>query len=208
MPIRYSSPLFRAASALAFLLVLAACTPGGQFDPTEMFNSDVFDSKSKIKGQRIPVFPNGVPGTTTGVPADLVKGYTPPPDQTSADADATGAPPAAEAAEPAVKPKPKPKPKVAVARPPRRSAAIEKPRSSSPTRIDIGAPTGVPAQQPSQATWPNSPPPAAASQQSGQFAWPAPPVPGSAQQGAQPSQAAQPSQSIWPNPPATGTSSQ
>lgn len=195
MPIRYNSPLFRAASGLAFLLVLAACTPGGQFDPTELFNSDVFDSKTKLKGQREPVFPNGVPGTTTGVPADLVKGYQPPPDQTSADAG--GAPPPAAASKPEAKPKPKPK--VAVARLPKRNAAIEKPPSSAPARIDIGA-TGAPAQQPSQATWPNSPPPAA-SEQGGQVAWPAPP-PTAGQQ------AAQPSQSVWPNPPATGTSSQ
>ncbi len=95
MAIRSNSSLCRAASALAFLLVLAACTPGGQFDPTEVFNSDMFDSKTKLKGQREPLFPNGVPGTTTGVPADLVKGYQPPPDQTDADASAIGAPPPA-----------------------------------------------------------------------------------------------------------------
>jgi hypothetical protein len=198
MPIRYNSPLFRAASALAFLLVLAACTPGGQFDPTEIFNSDAFDSKSKIKGQREPVFPNGVPGTTTGVPADLVKGYRPPPDQANVDADAVGAPAPAAATRPEAKPKPKPK--VAVARLPKQNAAIQKPPSSAPARIDIGA-TGAPAQQSTQATWPNSPPPAAP-QQAGQVAWPAPPSTAPSQQ------AAQPSQSIWPNPPPAGTSSQ
>ena len=76
--------LLRAGSALALVLVLSsllgACTKGGQFDPTELFNSDVFDSKKKLAGQREPLFPDGVPGTTTGVPADLVKGYQPPPD--------------------------------------------------------------------------------------------------------------------------------
>jgi len=199
MPVRSNFPLFRTASALALLLVLAACTPGGQFDPTALFNSDAFDSKTKLKGQREPVFPNGVPGTTTGVPADLVKGYQPPPDQTNADADAVGAPPPAAAAKPEAKPKPKPKPKVAVARPPKQNAATEKPPSSVPARIDVGA-TGTPSQQPSQADWPNSPPPA--SQQGGQVAWPASPPTSPSQQ------AAQPSQSIWPNPPATGTSSQ
>ena len=48
MAFRDHSSLFRAALALAFLLVLAACTPGGQFDPTEVFNSDMFDSKTKL----------------------------------------------------------------------------------------------------------------------------------------------------------------
>jgi len=199
MPIRYNSSVFRVACALAFILVLAACTPGGQFDPTEIFNSDMFDSKSKLKGQREPLFPNGVPGTTTGVPADLVKGYQPPPDQTNADADAQGAPAPAAVAKPAEQPKPKPK--VAVGRPHTRSARVEKPPSSTPTRIDIGA-KGAPPQQPSQAAWPNPPPATAPSQQSGQFAWPAPPQTTPTQQ------AAPPSQSIWPNPPATGTSTQ
>jgi len=199
MPIRCGSSLFRAAWALALLLVLAACTPGGQFDPTQMFNSDVFDSKSKLKGQREPLFPNGVPGTSTGVPADLVKGYQPPPDQAAVDPDAIGAQaPAAAAA------KPKPKPKVAIGRPARQNTAgpAQAP-ASSPTRIDVGAKASGP--EPAQSVWPAAPP--TTPQQTGQFAWPAPPT-GQAQQGAQSSQAAQPSQSIWPNPPATGTSSQ
>ena len=157
MAIRCHSSLFRAASALALLLVLAGCTPGGQFDPTEIFNSDMFDSKTKLKGQREPLFPNGVPGTTTGVPADLVKGYQPPPDQTDADAYAQGAPAPAAATPATPVEKPKPKPKVAVGRPQTRSAKTEKPPSSSPTRIDIGA-KGAPPQQPSDAVWPNSPP--------------------------------------------------
>jgi hypothetical protein len=214
MAFRYQSSLFRAALALALLLVLAACTPGGQFDPTEFFNSDMFDSKTKLTGPRQPLFPNGVPGTTTGVPADLVKGYQPPPDQADADANAPAPPvPAAQAAKPQEKPKPKLKPQVAVARPPK-PPKVERPPASTPTRIDIGA-KGAPAQQPVQANWPNSPSPAPA-QQGGQFAWPSP------QQAAQPSQstwpappstapaqqAGQSSQSIWPNPPATGTSTQ
>src|ERR1700691_3437402 len=145
MPTDCNSSLLRAASALGLLLVLASCTPGGQFDPTEMFNSDVFNTKTKLKGDRVPLFPDGVPGTTTGVPADLVKGYQPPPDQTDADASAQGAPAPAAPAAPVEKPKPKPK--VAVGRPQTRSVKIEKPPSSSPTRIDIGA-KGAPPQQP------------------------------------------------------------
>jgi hypothetical protein len=188
MAFRDHSSLFCAASALAFLLVLAACTPGGQFDPTEVFNSDMFDSKTKLKGQREPLFPDGVPGTTTGVPADLVKGYQPPPDQTDADAAAPGAPAPPAPAKPVEKPKPQPK--VAVGRPQTRSAKIEKPPSSSPTQIDIGA-KGAPPQQPSGSPWPNSPP---AAQQGGQFAWPSP------AQNAPAQQAAQPSQSVWPPP--------
>ena len=189
MSIRCNSSLCCATAALAVMLVLGGCTPGGQFDPTTIFNNDMFDSKTKLKGPREPLFPNGVPGATTGVPADLVKGYQPPPDQSDADADAPIAPAPAQAAKPEQKPeqKPKPKPKVAVGRPQTRAAVVEKPPSSTPTRIDIGA-KGAPPQQP-----PTGAPPS----QSGQFAWPAAPQTAPAQQ------AAQPSQSIWPAPPST-----
>ncbi len=206
MPIRYNSSLFRAATALAFVLALAACTKGGQFDPTEMFNSDMFDTKTKLKGDRIPVFPNGVPGATTGIPPDLVKGYQPPPEQ----ADATALPAAPAAPAEAAKPKPKPKPKV----------AIEKPPSSRPTRITVGPKPSAPAQkqaEPSQTAWP-APPPQNAPTQSSQSIWPPPPqnAPTQSSQSIWPpppqitpaQQTAQPAQSIWPNPPATGTQTQ
>src|SRR5258708_91749 len=87
---RRSPLLVRAGSAAALVLALAGCTPGGQFDPTTLFANDTFDTKTKLKGDRQPVFPNGVPGTSSGVPQDLVKGYQPPPDQ-AADATAPDA---------------------------------------------------------------------------------------------------------------------
>jgi hypothetical protein len=175
-------PLFyRAAAVLALVLLVAGCTKGGQFDPTEMFNSDVFDSKQKLKGDRVPVFPDGVPGATTGVPPDLVKGYQPPPDQpTDADAAVPGPTPPPDAD--AQKPKPKPKPKV---------VAAQKP-ASAPTRISVGPKSSTAQQQPtpSQPAWPspqtNS---GQAAAQNSQSVWPAPTQ-----------QAAQPSQSVWPNP--------
>ena len=104
--------LYRGASVLALVLMIAGCTKGGQFDPTEIFNSDVFDSKKKLRGDRTAVFPEGVPGTATGVPAELVKGYEAPPEQP--DAAVAAAPTPAPAAE-AEKPKPKPKPKAKAA---------------------------------------------------------------------------------------------
>jgi hypothetical protein len=162
MPRRCMPSLFRIGSALALVLVLAGCTKGGQFDPTELFNSDVFDSKKKLKGERETVFPNGVPGTTTGVPADLVKGYQAPP-----DADATPAPVAEE--KPKSKPKPKPAPKVATAPPP---------------RISVGAKPGTPVQG-SATDWPAPPQTGAQGQQP---AWPSPTSTAPAQQTAQPVQ--------------------
>jgi hypothetical protein len=196
MPASSQSALFRVGFVLALLIELAACTPGGQFDPTEMFNSDMFDTKKKLQGQREPVFPNGVPGTTTGVPADLVKGYQPPPDQ----ADATTIPPEPAPAAEVAKPKPKPKPKVAAA-PAQNPSSVwnQKPAGPASTRISVGskpAPATAQQQAPtSQAPWPAS---GAAQQQtpSAQAPWPAQTAP------------AQSSQSVWPNPPATGTSTQ
>ncbi len=171
---RILSP-FRILAAGAVLLGLAACTPGGQFDPTTLLQNDMFDSKKKINGPREPVFPNGVPGTTTGVPPDLVKGYQPPPDQTdAASADTAGAQPPPE------KPKPKPKPKVAV-QTPAKSAQPAK-------RISIG-PAPKPQGDGAQTQQTSAPP------GQSQSVWPAPPA----------AAPAQPSQSVFPNPPATAS---
>src|ERR1700751_1700772 len=115
---RPRSYFFRVALALALALLIAGCTKGGQFDPTEIFSSDVFDSKKKLKGERTPVFPEGVPGASSGVPADLVKGYEPPPEKPDPDPTDPGPTPP-EAAKPTnPKPKPKPKPKLAAQKPP------------------------------------------------------------------------------------------
>jgi len=188
MPRPNISLLFRVGSVLALVLVLAGCTKGGQFDPTEIFNSDAFDSKKKLKGDRELVFPNGVPGTTTGVPPDLVKGYQPPPEQADS---ALPAAPAVAAAVP--KAKPKPKPKLATT-PAQRQDSIwsQQAATSKPTRINVGPTPAVPAAQPA----------AAAQALSSQAPWPGRPQSAPAQQ------TAQPSQSIWPNPPAPATSSQ
>jgi hypothetical protein len=182
---RRSSLLVRAGTAAVLVLAIAGCTPGGQFDPTSLFANDMFDTKTKLKGDREPVFPNGVPGTSSGVPPDLVKGYQPPPDQ-AADANAPDA-----AAEEAAKNKPKPKPKPKVARAP------AQPPAAPPRRINVG-PT------------PNQAGPAApqgvapAPQQSQQSPFPPPPPPQTA-----PAQQAAPTvESRWPDPPKPGTSSQ
>src|SRR5271155_4342043 len=72
------SSLVRSGAAFVLLVVLGACTAGGQFDPTEVVSTDVFNTKKKLSGEREPLFPQGVPGAETGVPPDLVKGYQPP----------------------------------------------------------------------------------------------------------------------------------
>jgi hypothetical protein len=185
MPTRRSSLLVRAGSAAALALALAGCTPGGQFDPTTLLANDMFDTKAKLKGDRQPVFPNGVPGTSSGIPQDLVKGYQPPPDQ-AADANTPDA-----AAEEAAKNKPKPTPKPKVARAP------AQPPAAPPRRINIGPSPNQAA--PAAPAAPQGAPPPQQSQQS-----PFPPPPQTA-----PAQQANPTvESRWPDPPKPGTSSQ
>jgi len=115
--------------------LLAGC------DTLESFQ--LFDSKKKLPGERQPVFPNGVPGVTQGIPPDLVKGYQeqPTPDPAAAAAAAT-----AEKIEPP-KPQPKPKPK-----PKPRTAAAPQP---APQPQQQTAPQ--PAAQPAQSPWPSQP---------------------------------------------------
>lgn len=202
MPAGCNPLRFRLGSAVALALVLAGCTPGGQFDPTEIFNSDVFDSKTKVKGDREPLFPGGVPGTTTGVPADLVKGYQPPPDQADATTAPTETAPVAAAPKPA--PKPKPKPKVAAVPPAQKQGSVwEQKQPPASARISVGS-KSAPQQQgaPAPPAWPDGQTaPAQQAAQPSQSVWPSSQPTGPTQQ------TAQPSQSIWPNPAAPGASS-
>jgi hypothetical protein len=182
MPRGRFSSLVRIGSALAFLFALGACTSGGQFDPTEVVSTDLFNTKKKLSGDREPLFPQGVPGAETGVPPDLVKGYQPPPEPVAAEAGDAAAKTTAAAEK--AQPKPKPKPKVV------RAPA---PQAHDPA-WDQKAPATAPppAGQAAQSAWPAPP-----SGQPAQTNWPAPPGSG------QSSQAAPSAQTNWPAPPAT-----
>jgi hypothetical protein len=181
--------------ALALVLLLGACAKNGQFDPTEFFSADMFDTKKKLRGERKDVFPAGVPGATTGVPPDLVKGYQPPPDPAMAEQMPPGASPepgAAPAGAPAAtaeatpteepaKPKHKAKPKPKVARARASDPIWDRKPANPPTRIEVNRPqAAAPATQPQQqqaaSPWPDPHPP---QQQAGQSVWPDPPAPGS-----------------------------
>jgi hypothetical protein len=186
MPTPRLASLIKAGSALALLvLVLAGCTPGGQFDPTEVVSGDMFNTKKKLQGDREPVFPNGVPGAETGVPPDLVKGYQPPP-EAPAEAAANEPKPAATAA---AKPRPKPKPKPQVARAP----SSPRQPGHDPAWDQAGAAPSAAAKQPqsAQPPWPSPAPPPQAAQTN----WPAP--------NGQPQQPAASAQTNWPNPPSS-----
>ena len=163
------------AGALAAGLLLAGCE---NFDPTAIFDSDIFNTKKKLPGERRPVFPEGTPGVPQGVPPELVKGYQPPPTP-AALPKKEAAPPKEATAEPAEskpKPKAKPKAKPVVAKP------AEPSEDSQPSQ-QSGAVTVRPSSQGAQ--WPD--PPAA---QQGPVAgrWPDAPMPGGG--------------AAWPDPPA------
>ena len=181
MPTERFPVLMRTGSALALVLVLAACTAGGQFDPTEVVSGDIFNNKKKISGEREPVFPQGVPGAETGVPPDLVRGYQPPPEAPALTNNGSQA--TAKAATAAENPKPK-KPRPKVAKVPAQQP--HDPAWDQPAATSAGAADRAPA----QSSWP---PPQAAQQGS----WPAPPAAG------QSSQAAPTAQTNWPAPPPT-----
>ena len=204
MPMKRIALLFRMSSALALMLALAGCTKGGTFDPSEAFNADMFDSKKKIQGERVPVFPNGVPGATTGVPPDLVKGYQPPPEQ----ADATAAPAPAAKAE---KPKPPPKPRLAATPTPTQQQQPQKQDpvwNQPPVAAAAPVPKRISVGPGSQQSGGSAPQRAEPSQSSAQSPWPAPPQPAAQSPWPAPPQPATASQAPWPNAPAPARSSQ
>jgi hypothetical protein len=195
---------------LALIVVLAGCTKGGQFDPTSLLNNNMFDNKKPLQGQRELVFPNGVPGATSGIPADLYKGYQPPPDQAADNAAVTPVlPPAGDAAKAEAEKRPRAaNPKVVRARrKPRAEVRVglakhPKPTAQSAPQTPQTSQTAWPAPpaaptQASSTVWPA--PPSTSQAQSSQTVWPAAPPAGSVQQS---------SQSIWPNPPVASGSTQ
>ncbi|HZL30088.1 MAG TPA: hypothetical protein VFC54_03385 [Pseudolabrys sp.] len=157
------------ATLAAVLPALAGCA---DFDMDKL---DIFhlNDKKKLPGDRQPVFPEGVPGVTQGIPQEYMKGNQPTQDTALVE----GAPaPDAQAAAPAQepkeelkakaesKPKPKPKPKKTVKRAPpkpQQQAAPVQPVTQE------AAPPAWPAPAQGQATalpantapWPAAPPP-------------------------------------------------
>ena len=133
-------------SLLAFGLMLSGCE---SFDPT-----DWFSAKKPLPGTRKEMFPGGVPGVPQGVPAELVEGYKPPPDQ-----------PPPQVAEEKPKPKPKPKPE---SKPKPKTAAAPKP-APQPAQSAGGQAAG------GQAPWPDAQPAQPAAPAQSQSVFPEPP---------------------------------
>jgi outer membrane biosynthesis protein TonB len=152
-----------AVTAVSLGFMLTACSTFDNFDPTDIFSSEIFSTKKKLPGDRRAVFPEGTPGVQQGVPPELIKGH-----QAAAEPETTQAVPEKKeaAVEEKPKPKPKPKPKVA-AKPPepegrptsvtvRRSEA-ETTEASAQPQASVQSQAGWPASQRGGSIWPDPP---------------------------------------------------
>ena len=146
--------------------VLAGCADGFDMDKLDVFH---LNEKKKIPGERQPLFPEGVPGVSQGVPQEYIKGNQPPPDtallapEVAPAAEAKQAAPAEEP-KPAAKPKAKPKPK--------QSAKRTKPAAAAPVQPVAQQPA------PAAAPWPEPAQGQSAGSTSNSAPWPAPPPSG------------------------------
>ena len=137
-------------------LTLLLVSFGGALGGCEtMENFQFWDTKTKLPGDRKPVFPEGVPGVTQGIPPELMKGYQEP--QQQVDPAAAAAQQGAEKAEPKPEPKPKARPhKVAQPRP----GAAAQPQPQQAQQPPQQAPAPWPGQQPQaqqqQPAWPTA----------------------------------------------------
>src|ERR1700731_4733872 len=111
-------------AAFALALSLAGCESLSDFsiDPAEWFSADFLSSKKKLPGERKPVFPNGVPGVSRGVPPELVKGYQASPETDQDD-------PLGQQADDQSKAKAKPKSKPKLAAKPAPAETLSRPTS-------------------------------------------------------------------------------
>jgi hypothetical protein len=143
---RRTSRLLAAACLLGLASVLGGC--GGlaapSWDPTDLL--DFLDTKKRTPGERKPVFPEGVPGISQGVPKEMIRGSA----ESRAAAEAQAA-----AAAPPVEAQPAPPPVKGV-----KSAAKRPPAQS---QVEI-APDDVNVQE--EAPPPSAPPPRRQAQRS------------------------------------------
>jgi hypothetical protein len=170
MAMRRSQRIVLLATLIAIAPAIVGCA---DFDMDKL---DVFhlNDKKKLPGERQPVFPEGVPGVTQGIPPEYIKGNEQ--QQTGAavpvpslDSAAAAEPPKqAAAAEPpkaeakpkpkrTVKRKPKPQPKPVATTAQQPAATMPATQQTQPTASP--APWPAPAQSSNTAPWPSAPPP-------------------------------------------------
>jgi hypothetical protein len=135
-------------AGLFVLPILGGCSDFDA-DKLDFFN---MNKEKKLPGERKPLFPEGVPGVSQGIPPELVKGYKPPETPVVAEPEPE-----------------KPKPRV-VRRAPKPTPVRVSPAPQQPTQPQ---PQPQQAQQQPAGGWPAPPP--QQTQQGAQSSWPAPP---------------------------------
>ena len=166
------------ATLIAVVPVLAGCA---DFDPEKL---DVFGfgDKKKLPGDRRPVFPEGVPGVTQGIPPEYLKENLPPPEAALAapvapvnvaPAEPQQQAAAAPVAEPEPKPKPKPKKKVVKRAPKPKATPAANTRQPAPAQQQPQQ-----AQAPASAPWPTQPAQSTGNAPASSAPWPSAPAPG------------------------------
>lgn len=183
------------AGLLAVSAAVSGCSSGFDVDKLDVFG---LGNKPKLPGERKPLFPEGVPGVSQGVPSHLVKGNQPTADTAltgvSSTQAAAAAPPntatgsaaasetgAAPRASPVTRARSRPKPNVVRAPSSEPAGVTVQPASQpSPRSSTSQASTGAnqapwPAPSP-QATGANAPWPSAPSTTTAP--WPDAPAPG------------------------------
>lgn len=151
----------RRITRIVFLVTLAAALPAlsgcTDFDPDKL---DIFglNEKKKLPGDRKPVFPEGVPGVSQGIPAEYLKGNQPAPDTAQAAIPPEPPKPAAKQAaveKPKIKRKPKPQTATSAPTQPvqsRPDPAFEQPAQQPAAQAPAQSSSGV-------APWPSAPAP-------------------------------------------------
>ena len=155
----------RRGLAFATLLLVVGVSVAG-CESFDGFNLDFLDTKKKLPGERRPVFPEGVPGVTQGVPSEYLKGNEQAQQQPAPDAAAA----AVQQIAPEPEAKPKPKPKAAAKPKPKPTVRqTQAPAQQAPAQQAPAQPAVAPQQQQQQqSAWP---------QQQPQAAWPTAPNP-------------------------------
>jgi hypothetical protein len=145
---RRVSRLIAGAFALCFVGVLGGCsslsTPA--WDPTDLL--DFLDTKKKAPGERKPVFPEGVPGISQGVPKEMVRGSAE--SRASVEGQAAAAPVETQPAPPPAK-----RSRTAAKRPPHADPQVE----IAPDDVNVDEPPPPPrrqAQRPQRAQQPQA----------------------------------------------------
>ena len=146
------------AAALVSSLALGGCDTINGFDPLDKLSDlDIMGtSKTPLKGERRPVFPEGVPGVPQGVPPELVKGYQPPAETPPPVVEAKPVKPKPKrtAAAPLAPKKPRPQPQ------PQEQQTEQAPAPRTTTQPVSQSASGTQTMPGAQPTWPTNAPPA------------------------------------------------